>query len=389
MEEDRRNERGQVLVIVALAFVVLLLFAGLAIDGGALHFSRRRMQNAADAAALAGARVLSDAICESEDGSDPADAQVAAAVWDYAERNGVTSQTNLEAHYVRFEASNTVVEFDPPVIVGGGTIPNGASGVIVTTTVTQTTFFMTIVGQDETLASADATAVTGPPLVVGGLRPFGVPREVMGGMNVGDCFTSSFKNCDPSAPLGDPDACYIYDDAGNQIGQHRNWLNLDHVWNEGEAGDGFPRATGGAGTAADLQAWMANGWDGVLYCDCFWSEGCHWGDYIHAKPGTVSSPLNDVPIGVEFVVPVFDVVPHYDEIPEPKADENPQGGDYYYHVVGFGAVEVPTLGDVDQGGGTIRACITEIFWGEGQPSPNSGYNTDVCQAHVMIVTLWE
>ncbi|MBN1179860.1 MAG: hypothetical protein JXD18_11640 [Anaerolineae bacterium] len=384
----RREEKGQVLVIVALAFVVLLLFAGLAIDGGAIHFSRRRMQNAADAAALAGARVLSDAICDTP-GVDPTDDEVYAAVWNYAQRNGVQNQADIEATYVRFAANNVVEEYNPRVFVGGGTIPNGASGVAVTTTITQATFFMNIVGQTETGAGADAIAVTGPPLVVGGLRPFGVPLQVMGVLDVGDCFTSSFKNCDYDAPIGDPDGCYVYDDAGNQIGQHRNWLNLDHVWNEGEADEGFPRATGGAGNAADLQEWMADGWQGVLYSDCFWSTGCHWGDYIHAKPGTVSSPLNDVPIGVEFVIPIFDVVPHYDEIPEPKADPNPQGGDYYYHIVGFGAVVVNDANDVNQGGGTITACISELFWGEGQPSPNTGYGTDVCSNHVMIVTLWE
>ncbi len=48
-------ENGQTLVWVALAMVVLLAFVGLAIDGGAVYAERRRMQNAADAGALAGA----------------------------------------------------------------------------------------------------------------------------------------------------------------------------------------------------------------------------------------------------------------------------------------------------------------------------------------------
>lgn len=51
----RIHERGQVVVIIALALVGLFGFAGLAIDGGLLYAHRRHAQNSADAAALAGA----------------------------------------------------------------------------------------------------------------------------------------------------------------------------------------------------------------------------------------------------------------------------------------------------------------------------------------------
>jgi Flp pilus assembly protein TadG len=51
---------GQVLVIVALMLVVLLSFSTLIIDGGSKSLTRRQLQNAADAAALAGARDLPD-----------------------------------------------------------------------------------------------------------------------------------------------------------------------------------------------------------------------------------------------------------------------------------------------------------------------------------------
>ena len=52
------DESGQVLVIVALGIIGLLAVVGLAIDGGHVYQERRAMQNAADAAALAGARAL-------------------------------------------------------------------------------------------------------------------------------------------------------------------------------------------------------------------------------------------------------------------------------------------------------------------------------------------
>ena len=52
------RERGQMLVIVALGLTVLIAMAGLIIDGGMALSNRRQVQNAADAAALAGTRVL-------------------------------------------------------------------------------------------------------------------------------------------------------------------------------------------------------------------------------------------------------------------------------------------------------------------------------------------
>ena len=54
----RRRQDGQALVQVAVAMVVLLGFVSLAIDVGHLYAERRRMQNAADAGALAGAHEL-------------------------------------------------------------------------------------------------------------------------------------------------------------------------------------------------------------------------------------------------------------------------------------------------------------------------------------------
>src|SRR5512134_3850707 len=49
------SERGQALILIALALVGLLGMAGLAVDGGNVFNDRRKAQNAADAAALASA----------------------------------------------------------------------------------------------------------------------------------------------------------------------------------------------------------------------------------------------------------------------------------------------------------------------------------------------
>src|SRR4051794_7831836 len=69
-----RDERGAVLVHVALAMLTLIAFSALAIDYGALLGARRQAQNAADAAALAGASSLAF-----DDPDDVPRAQAAAA----------------------------------------------------------------------------------------------------------------------------------------------------------------------------------------------------------------------------------------------------------------------------------------------------------------------
>ncbi len=56
--ESSSGERGQVLVLMAVALVGLLGFAALAIDGGMIYADRRQAQNAADAASLAAALAI-------------------------------------------------------------------------------------------------------------------------------------------------------------------------------------------------------------------------------------------------------------------------------------------------------------------------------------------
>jgi Flp pilus assembly protein TadG len=58
VEQVRRQENGVTLIYLALVLMVLIGFAGIAIDGSNVYMQRRRMQTAADAAALAGARSM-------------------------------------------------------------------------------------------------------------------------------------------------------------------------------------------------------------------------------------------------------------------------------------------------------------------------------------------
>lgn len=62
MKPNDRSESGQVIVFLAVAFVALLGFATLALDVGMVYADRRNDQNAADAAALTGARKIANDI---------------------------------------------------------------------------------------------------------------------------------------------------------------------------------------------------------------------------------------------------------------------------------------------------------------------------------------
>ena len=88
--DRRRSEKGQVLMLVALVFVGLLAVAGLAVDGGNLYAQRRQAQNAADAAALAGTHMITDAMmtCDSLD-LVAYDLDIARKVNEYAELNDI------------------------------------------------------------------------------------------------------------------------------------------------------------------------------------------------------------------------------------------------------------------------------------------------------------
>jgi Flp pilus assembly protein TadG len=73
----RKNERGQAIVLMVLALVVLIGMAALVLDVGAWFRTKRRLQGTADAAALAGAQQLPN---------DPSAAKSMAQ--NYADQNG-------------------------------------------------------------------------------------------------------------------------------------------------------------------------------------------------------------------------------------------------------------------------------------------------------------
>lgn len=119
---DFREEEGQSLIQVALMLVVLIGFVGLALDGGNLYAERRRMQNAADAGALAGAW----AMCKV---NDPAAAKAKAA--EYMQKNGdldaAVGNVDIVGYKVTTHASKPVTPFLPFTFGGSVNVPANAS----------------------------------------------------------------------------------------------------------------------------------------------------------------------------------------------------------------------------------------------------------------------
>src|SRR5215475_1233585 len=93
--KQRRAERGQALVIVALLMTVLIGLMGLVIDAGYAYSERRQIQNAADSAALNGARDLDAQIANGN--QTGADTQVLKAIQQYIVAFNLTVNTSGNA----------------------------------------------------------------------------------------------------------------------------------------------------------------------------------------------------------------------------------------------------------------------------------------------------
>ena len=88
------NEKGQALIIIAIAAVVLMGFTALAIDGARVFEDKRHAQNAADTAALAGALAYSRQVTSTDAGIEAA-AQTRATENGYVDQNSTTDDVTV------------------------------------------------------------------------------------------------------------------------------------------------------------------------------------------------------------------------------------------------------------------------------------------------------
>lgn len=231
------SERGQSIVLIAIFMVVLIGILALAIDGGLGYSNRRQAQNAADAAALAGA----DALCDGDTATDPR-----AVAADYLTRNGAETPAY-------------------------GDIVIGDQEVFVSAHVTQATFFAGIFEAEEITAEAEARAGCFVPCSLTGILPVAWACQPPAGGTIGEACTVQYGTMSTPGPLyiimdsektsGDvycqdpPNSglpagtldCDLDNDGTDDLmlGGDRSWLDL----------------SGGGGGANELRDWIENGFD--------------------------------------------------------------------------------------------------------------------------------
>lgn len=138
--------RGQVLIIFGVAVVAMVGMLGLATDGGYAYAERRTMQNAADAGAMAGARIVAKS-----NRVTPLSARSDVTTLVNANKIGATNPTIVECSYVS-DADTTVGDCS-------NTVPSSATGVRVRVQETHDTFFMQAVPGASKSMTVSATAI--------------------------------------------------------------------------------------------------------------------------------------------------------------------------------------------------------------------------------------
>ena len=153
----QRREPAQVIALFAIALVAILGMVGAVVDGGTLYLQRRTAQNAADAAALAGARVLQQGSLQNP---VPTSLDVGTAICSYAHANNFGNTPVPTAYFVNNAGTSLGA-----ISVCSGTsdvIPTNTSGVHVDVRIgPDNTYLVGIVGLRTLEADASASAQVG------------------------------------------------------------------------------------------------------------------------------------------------------------------------------------------------------------------------------------
>ena len=157
MKTQLSGERGQALVLIALAAIALFAITGLAIDGSSKFSDRRHAQNAADTAALAAAlektnRLTADEpneVCSTSNTPPytPFCDAIIKKAWDRAKDNGYDGML-----------SNNVEVFSPPK---SGPYTGNMAYLQVVITSDVDTYFMRVVGINQSQNIVQASAISG------------------------------------------------------------------------------------------------------------------------------------------------------------------------------------------------------------------------------------
>jgi len=195
------QESGQTLVLVAVLLLGLVAMLGLVLDGGGMYMQRRRMQNAADAGAIAGAVVMAQ-------GADNVQAEAKAREYTMAHNQAQVCEVTIDAARIAVVAK-----------------------------VGYSTTFARIVGLEHVTVTARAVAGYAAVGSLHSVAPLAV-RDFDYQFGVPYTIWDDTKEADPNS--------------GQIQGGYRGWLNLVCV---------YPMSCGDGG-ASDLKTWMSSGYPG-------------------------------------------------------------------------------------------------------------------------------
>jgi len=327
------RERGQFLVLFALASTAIILFAGLTIDGGYAFAQRRGSQNASDFAALAGARVVAEWV--GGDTSNGTDANVRGAITNSIQANGDTPLTfGSPDGPVYIKSDGTPNGFVGSVTAGR--IPTGSVGVRLMSSKTWKPFFLGVIGVNSWTASSTATAkggysLAGPP---GDVFPAGISQATY----------DTYALCE--GEVGSSAACQPVDLTPGSLNVPGGfgWLKF------GAAGQctgfGLGMIDDGCSTAKTfLQDEIGPPAESYGCCTAVNLTGS--ADKIGSLPGNKVSADCSAYIGkdVTVTVPIWDVA----------GDE---GANAWYHIVGFAGMELTSC----NGGKNIDGVLRQLIW---------------------------
>ncbi len=215
-----KGESGQALVLLALFMIGLLAVMALVLDGGNMYLQRRRMQNAADAGALAGTRILS--------------------------KNGTAAQAETEAQGYASQHNGA-----DSAAVDATSLPRSVS--VVACKNTPMTFAQ-VIGLRSATVCARARAAWSPVCDLEGVRPIAIWSQEADGWPF-DRF-STYQ-------IWDDDKVHSSTEPGWIPLPTRGWLNMDCL---------LPASCSGAG-ASELAEWMRVGHPASINTSIFGKKG--------------------------------------------------------------------------------------------------------------------
>jgi hypothetical protein len=182
------KERGQSIILVAVAMVALVLFVAITVDMSNAYYHRRTAQNGADGAALGGVRQLA----KQKNGKKNDDQKIQIEMNDFAERNGIEDTGGATADALNLNVDGWYVDMDGnrldgEPMVGDGSIPDGTYGVEAITYITAPTFFGGVFGLGGVPLQARAVSLLREACGADCVVPITTERDILCGGNPHEC----------------------------------------------------------------------------------------------------------------------------------------------------------------------------------------------------------